>query len=201
MPQRERVLEAMMRVAAAEGYEAAAIDDVIERAGVSEESFEAMFAGKEDCFLQAYDGAIDVLGARVSSAFEATAGAPWTERVAAALRAMVELLAAEADVARMTIVEVAAVSEDARIRYRTALDRFVPFLEEGRAVRPGGGDLPADTALFAIGGAASLIYDEIRAGRGSELARILPELVFAVTMPYLGAAAAEAEMQRVAGRG
>jgi AcrR family transcriptional regulator len=201
MPQRERVLEAMMRVAAAEGYEAAAIDDVIERAGVSEENFEAMFAGKEDCFLQAYDGAIDVLAAHVSDAFEATAGAPWTERIAAALRAMVELLAAEADIARMTIVEVAAVGEDARIRYRTALDRFVPFLEEGRAVRPGGGDLPADTALFAIGGAASLIYDEIRAGRGSELVRILPELVFAVTMPYLGAAAAEAEMQRVAGRG
>lgn len=186
-----------MRIAAAEGYEAAAIDEVIARAGVGEETFYSMFAGKEDCFLQAYDAAIDVLGAHVAGAFEGAAGAPWTERVVVALRAMVELLAAEADVARMVIVEVAAVGEDARIRYRMALDSFVPFLEEGRATLPGGDELPADTAQFAIGGGASLIYDEIRAGRGSELERILPDLVFAVTMPYLGAKAAEEEMKRV----
>jgi AcrR family transcriptional regulator len=197
MSQRERVLEAMMRVAAAKGYEATAVSDVVARAGISAESFAAMFAGKEDCFLQAYDSAIDVLEAHVSGAFEAAAGEPWTERIVVALRAMVELLAAEADVARMAIVEVAAVGEDARIRYRAALDRFVPFLEEGRTASPDGPDLPADTAQFAIGGGASLIYDEIRADRGPELTQILPQLFFAVTMPYLGAAAAEAEMQKI----
>jgi AcrR family transcriptional regulator len=197
MPQRERVLEAMMRIAANEGYEATAVGDVVERAGVSAESFAEMFAGKEDCFLQAYDAAIDVLVAAVSGAFEAADGAPWTERVAAALRAMVELLAAEADIARMAIVEVAAVGEDARIHYRAALERFVPFLDEGRSVSPGGADLPDNTAEFAIGGAASLLYDEIRAGGAPELPQILPQLFFAVTMPYLGAAAAEAEMQRI----
>jgi AcrR family transcriptional regulator len=197
MPQRERLLEAMMRVAAAKGYEATAVSDVTARAGVSVESFEQMFSGKEDCFLQAYDSAIDVLVAHVTGAFEAAAGESWADRVVAALRALVELLAAEADIARMAIVEVAAVGEDARIRYRAALDRFVPFLEEGRTVAPGGAELPPDTAQFAIGGAASLIYDEIRAGRGPELTQILPQLVFAVTMPYLGAEAAEVEMQRV----
>jgi AcrR family transcriptional regulator len=197
MPQRERVLEAMMRIAANEGYEATAINDVIERAGVSAESFGEMFADKEDCFLQAYDAAIDVLVADVSGAFEKAAGAPWTERIAAALRAMVDLLAAEADIARMAIVEVAAVGEDARIHYRAALERFVPFLDEGRSVSPGGADLPDNTAQFAIGGGASLLYDEIRADRAPELPQILPQLFFAVTMPYLGAATAEAEMQRI----
>lgn len=197
MPQRERVLEAMIRTVAAEGYEATAVGDVIARAEVSDDTFEAMFGGKEDCFLQAYDAAIDVLVAHVSNAFEAAAGAPWTERVAAALRAMVELLAAEDDVARMAIVEVAAVGEDARIRYRAALDRFVPFLEEGRTVAHDGASLPADTAQFAIGAGASLLYDEIRSDRGPELTQILPQLFFAVTMPYLGAATAEAEMQGI----
>ena len=157
-----------MRVAAARGYEATAVSDVAEHAEISVESFAAMFAGKEDCFLQAYDAAIDVLAAHVSGAFEDAAGAAWPQRVAAALRAMVELLAAEADVARMAIVEVAAIGEDARIRYRAALDRFVPLLEQGRAASPDGQDLPADTAQFAIGGGTSLIYDEIRAHRGSE---------------------------------
>lgn len=197
MSNRERVLEAMMREAAAKGYEAVTVADVACRADVSRASFDEMFASKEDCFLAAYDGAIELLIARVSSAFEAAAGEPWTERVVLALRAMVELFAAEADVARMAIVEVAAVGEDARVRYRTALDRFVPFLEEGRTVATSAHELPTDTASFAIGGATSLIFDEIRAGRGAELQGILPALAFAVTMPYLGAEAAEVEMQRI----
>ena len=42
-----------------------------------------------------------------------------------------------------------------------------------------------------------MIFDEVRAGRGPELKRILPDLVFAVLMPYLGPEAAEDEMRRV----
>ncbi len=42
-----------------------------------------------------------------------------------------------------------------------------------------------------------MIFDEIRAGRAPDLVHILPDLVFAVLMPYLGPAAAEEEMGRV----
>jgi AcrR family transcriptional regulator len=188
----------MVRVAAAKGYEATTIDDVTEAAGVSRATFDATFVGKEGCFLEAYDAVIDVLVAHVSTAFESTAGLPWPERIEAAVRALVDLLASEHDIARMAMVEVTAVGEDARIRYRAALGRFTYFLEEGRSFSPQGKTLPDDTARFAIGGATSMIFDEIRAGRGPELRRILPDLVFAVLMPYIGPQAAEHEMHRVA---
>ncbi len=188
-----------MRVAAAKGYEATTVGDVIEVATVPRATFDSMFASKEECFLEAYDAVIDVLVAHVSAAFESTVGQPWPDRIAAALKALVDLLSAEADIARMAMVEVTAVGEDARIRYRSALGRFTYFLEEGRRVSPQGDELPADTAGFAIGGATSMIFDEVRAGRGPELRRILPDLVFAVLMPYLGPEAAEDEMRRVAG--
>ncbi len=191
------MLEAMVRVAAAKGYEATTVDDVIEAAGVSRTAFDATFVGKEGCFLEAYDAVIDVLVAHVSTAFESTAGLPWPDRIAAGLRALVDLLASEHDIARMAMVEVTAVGEDARIRYRAALGRFTYFLEEGRTFSSQGDELPADTASFAIGGATSMIFDEIRAGRGPELRRILPDLVFAVLMPYIGPQAAENEMRRV----
>jgi AcrR family transcriptional regulator len=195
--QRERLLEAMLRVAAAKGYEATTVDDVIEVAGVSRQSFDEMFEDKAACFLEAYDAVFDVLVAHVGSAFEAAAGEPWPERIAAGLSAMVELLAAEAGIARLSMVEVTAVGDDARARYRAALARFTPFLEEGREYSHQGEELPPDTARFAIGGATSMIFDEIRAGRGPELKRILPDLVFAVLMPYLGPEEAEDEMRRV----
>jgi AcrR family transcriptional regulator len=196
--ERERLLEAMVRVAAAKGYEATTVGDVIEAAAVNREAFDEMFSSREACFLEAYDAVIDVLVAHVSSAYESTVGQPWPDRIAAALRALVDLLATEHDIARMAMVEVTAVGEDARIRYRAALGRFTYFLEEGRSASPQGDELPADTARFAIGGATSMIFDEIRAGRGPELRRLLPDLLFAVLMPYIGPEAAEDEMRHVA---
>jgi AcrR family transcriptional regulator len=195
--QRERLLEAMLRVAAAKGYEATTVTDVIEVAGVPRATFEEMFEDKQSCFLEAYDAVFDVLVAHVTAAFESAAGEPWPERIAAGLRALVELLATEADIARLSMVEVTAAGDDARARYRAALSRFTPFLEEGREYSKQSEELPADTARFAIGGATSMIFDEIRAGRGPELKRILPDLVFAVLMPYLGPEEAEDEMRRV----
>jgi AcrR family transcriptional regulator len=191
----------MVRVAAAKGYEATTLADVTAAAGVSRETFDGMFRDKESCFLESYDAVIDVLVAHVSTAFESTVGQPWPDRMAAALRALVDLLASEHDIARMAMVEVTAVGEDARIRYRAALGRFTYFLEEGRSASAQGDELPADTARFAIGGATSMIFDEVRAGRGPELRRLLPDLVFAVLMPYLGPEAAEDEMRRVAREG
>jgi AcrR family transcriptional regulator len=193
---RERLLEAMARVAAAKGYEATTVGDVVRFAGLGEDAFHESFASKEECFLAAYDAVVDVLVAHVTSAFEAAADEPWPARIGAGLRALVALLAAEADIARLAMVEVTAAGEGARERYRAALARFTPFLEEGRACSPEGEQLPADTARLAIGGATSKIFDEVRAGRGEELPRLLPELLFAVLMPYLGPEAAEAEMRR-----
>lgn len=194
---KERLLEAMLRVAAAKGYEATTVSDVIEVAGVSRRTFDEMFTSKEACFLEAYDAVFDVLVAHVTSAFEAAAEDPWPERISAGLGALVGLLSVEAGIARLSMVEVTAAGEDARARYRAALARFTPFLEEGRDYAGKDEELPADTARFAIGGATSMIFDEIRAGRGPELRRILPDLVFAVLMPYLGPEEAEDEMRRV----
>ena len=194
------MLEAMVRVAAAKGYEATTVADVIEFAGVSQKTFDEHFESKEDCFLEAYDAVFDVLVAHVTAAFEAAGEEPWPEQIAAGLSALVELLSQEADIARMAMVEVTAAGDDARTRYRAALARFTPFLEKGRTYSGQGEALPADTARFAVGGATSMIFDEVRAGRGPELKRILPDLVFAVLMPYLGSEAAEDEMRRVVSR-
>jgi AcrR family transcriptional regulator len=199
--ERERLLEAMVRVAAAKGYEATTVADVVEYAAVSRESFDEMFEDKAACFLEAYDAVFDVLVAHVAAAFEAAADEPWPEQIAAGLGALVELLAAEADIARMAMIEVTAAGDEARTRYRAALARFTPFLEQGRTYSGQGEALPADTARFAVGGATSMIFDEVRAGRGPELKRILPDLVFAVLMPYLGPEAAEDEMRRVTREG
>jgi AcrR family transcriptional regulator len=193
----ERILEAMLRVVAERGYEGATVAEVVALAGLTRAEFDRRFADKEACFLAAYDAVFDVLVSHVATAFQSAAGELWADRVTAALRALVELMAAEADLARMAIVEVTAIGGDARVRYREALDRFVPFLEQGRTSSPQGEQLPEQTARFAIGAVTTMVFDEIRAGRCDELEALLPDLVFTMTMPYLGVEAAEAQMRRV----
>jgi AcrR family transcriptional regulator len=188
----------MVRVAARKGYAATTIAEVVEAAGVSSATFYELFDDKESCFLEAFGAVNDVVVAHVSAAYVAAEGQPWPQRISAALRALVELLAAEADIARLTMVEGTAAGDGARRVYGQALGRFAPLLEEGREYTEHD-DLPPDTARFAIGAGTSMIFDEIRAGRGDELEQVLPDLVFAVLMPYLGPTAAETEMRRVAG--
>lgn len=196
--QRERLREAMVRVAAEKGFAATTITEVVERAGVSSATFYELFEDKESCFLEAFGAVNDVVVAHVAAAYVAAESEPWPARVTAALGALVRLLAAEADIARLTMVEVTAAGEEARQRYGLALERFAPFLEEGREYSSQS-DLPPDTARFAIGAGTAMIFDEIRAGRGAELEKALPDLVFAVLMPYLGPEEAKKEMRRVAG--
>jgi len=194
---RERVLEAMLRVVAAEGYAAATIGAVIERADVSRAEFDAMFASKDLCFLAAYDALLDILVGAFREAYEAAAEESWSARMTAGLRALLELLAAEAEIARLALVDIAAIGEDARYRYRLAMDRFLSFTEEGRAAAPGAAALPEETARFAVGSGEAMVFAEIRAGRAAELPAILPDLVFTVTMPYLGPERAKEAMREV----
>lgn len=197
--ERERVLEAVVRVACEKGYEGTRVEDVVAYADLDRTAFEWMFESKEACFLEAYDAIVDVVATHVIGAYEEAAGLPWPERISAALARLTELMAAEAALARVAIVEVGAAGNTARGRYHAALDRFTPLLEEGREYTDRGGALPPDTASFAIGGAASLIFDEIRAGRAANLPTVLPDLSFTMLMPYLGPEQAEAERRRLLG--
>jgi AcrR family transcriptional regulator len=193
---RARALEAMVRIVAESGYEKATASAVTAQAGITRQQFESMFAGTYACFLEAYEAAVDVLHARVGKAYEDAAGLPWAERATAALRAFLETLAAEPGIARLALVDFASVGEDLSYRYRLAMERFTPMVEDGRAASPAGIDPPERTARFALGAATLQVAEEIREGRAAELPRILPDLVFTITMPYIGASAAEEAMRR-----
>jgi predicted MarR family transcription regulator len=82
----------------------------------------------------------------VTIAWEGAIDYPWSARTAAALRALLELFAIEVEVARMAVVEITALGEEARVRYRDVADRFVVFVDEGRETSVQARELPFDTA-------------------------------------------------------
>lgn len=191
--QRERLLEAAIGVVAEKGYAATTVADLTREAGISRTTFYEMFDDKEGCFLAAYDGIVDALVRRVSSAYEREQG-EWPLRARAGLAALLEALAEEPEVARLALVDVGSAGPAAQRRFRAAMQRLTPFFEEGRDFAPGGRNLPANTSRMAIGAVAGLIVDELTEERAEDLPKLLSDVLFATLVPYIGPDAAAREV-------
>lgn len=192
---RQAILEAMVRVVGRVGYRAATVDEVVAEAGVSPAGFNRHFAGKDECFLAAYDMLIERLLAEVQEGCDDEL--EWQERIERGLGTIVERFAADAALARTAVVEVGAVGAEARRRQWDTLGRFAEYLEEGREPARDR-ELPGNIGLMSAGAASGVIFEELLAGRGEELPALLPDLLFAVLVPYVGPRAAAGEMRRVA---
>ncbi len=192
---RQLILEAMVRVVGHQGYKATSVADVIAEADVSRTTFYKHFEDKHECFLAAYDmvteRVLDEVVARCNG--EQT----WLERVRIGLTTIVEMFALDPQLARTAIVEVAAAGADARQRHWNAITRFTEFLEDGEELA-GGRELPDNIALMAAGAVSGLIFDELLTGRAERLPQLLPDLLFALLVPYIGPGAATEEMRRAA---
>ena len=193
--QRERLLEAAIRVAAAKGYAATTITDLTKAAGISRTTFYEQFEDREACFLAAYDNAVDAIVRRVTAAYEAEQR--WPQRARAGLAALLEALAEEPEVARLALVDVGAAGPAAQRRQRAAVQRLAPLFEEGRDFAPNGRGLPANTSRMAIGGVTGLISDELLAGRAEQLPGLLSDALFATLVPYIGPDAAAREVDEL----
>ena len=193
--QRERLLEAAIRVVAEKGYAAMTIGDLTKEAGVSRTTFYELFEDKEGCFLAAYDNAVEMLVRRVIKAYESKD--VWPERAAAGLEALLQTLAEEPDLARLSLVDVGRAGPAAQRRYRAAIQRLTPLFDDGRDFAPGGRSLPANTSRMAIGGVTGLIADELVAGRAEQLPSLLSDVLFATLVAYIGPDAAAREVERL----
>jgi AcrR family transcriptional regulator len=190
--QRDRLLEATMRIVADKGYAATTVADLTREAGVSRTTFYELFDDKEACFLAAYDWAVDGLVRRISSAYEAEER--WPDRARAGLATLLESLAADPAQARLALVDVASAGPAAQRRFRAAVQRLTPFFDEGRDFAPGGRNLPANASRMAAGAVVGLISDELVAGRTDELPSLLSDVLFATLVAYLGPDAAAREV-------
>jgi len=185
--QRERLLAAVVRVAAAKGFEAMSVADILEQAGVGRQSFYELFNDKLDCLLAAHYLLIEDLAATAAVAFEGQE--PWPERLRTALAAVLEWFANNPEAARVTLVELPTVGPVARDRFRVGFHRFTTMFDEGLEEPDAASDLPNITSV-AAGTALTRIHEETVKGRTADLPKLLPELTFELLVPFVGEDAA-----------
>jgi AcrR family transcriptional regulator len=190
-PRRQPILEALIRVVGQQGYQATAVADVIAEAHASRSTFYKYFVDKRDGFLAAYELTLERIFAAAAEGAEGAG--PWPAAARGGLAAIVDLFARDPALARTAVVEFAAAGDEARRLHRAALGRLAYLLEEGRA--PSQPCLPPSTALMTVSGVAALIADELRAGRARDLPHFLPELEFAMLVPFVGPRVAAGEVR------
>lgn len=192
---RDLILAAMIHVVGSKGYGETSVADVIEEAGTSRATFYKYFEDKHECFLAAYDMLVEQVFAEVVASCDGDQ--PWLQRVESGLATIVRLFALNPELARTAVVEVAAAGADARQRHWNAVARFTEYLEDGRELA-GGRELPENISMMSAGAVSGLIFDELLAGRAAQLPALLPDLLFAMLVPYIGPRAAAEEMRRAA---
>jgi AcrR family transcriptional regulator len=190
----QRILWATVRLVAEKGFDSVTIFDVTNRADVSRADFYELFESKDECLFAAYEKVLDALVAYVARAYEGDG--PWPQRIRRAMQACLEACSAEPEVARMTTLDAPGARPEAQHRYRDALERFVPLFVDGREYAADAVHLPPDLERMAVGGAETIIFDEVVAGRARELTAKLPDILFTVLAPYIGPEAAAAEIRR-----
>src|SRR4051812_37587110 len=125
--QRGRIFRALAETMARKGYASTSVSEVLRTAGVSRETFYEQFSSKEDCFMAAFEAAVENVLGTIRDA-PGPGGTP-LERFARGLRAYLDALADDPAFARVLLVEVYAAGP-AALERRAALQRgFVDTID------------------------------------------------------------------------
>ena len=169
------------------GYQKTTVSFIGQRAAVSKSDFYKHFESKDECFVAAYDAAIERIRERVTSACEEAEGEEWPGRVEKALEALLQLSAADPALASMALVEGLRAGRGVYDRYQAAVEVFVEYLREGAPTSLGDAEVPEATAEAVVGGIASLLGRRVLAGEAEKLNELFPEVLEFTLTAYLGA--------------
>jgi len=192
-PERERIVEALVEIAAERGYAETTVELILERAGLDRPAFDRHFRGKYDCFLSAWqeinEGCMREMLVAYNSHEE------WPDRLRAVACEIVERLCNDARRATFA-VEVLAAGDAARARRDMTMRVIASLIDAGRNEMEDPEAVPHTTAEALAGSAYGQVYAKVVRGQADELPALVPQLMSAAVMPYLGIEAGLAELAR-----
>jgi AcrR family transcriptional regulator len=185
--QRERLIAGLTQVLYEVGYQKTTVSLIGQKAAVSKSDFYKHFESKDDCFVAAYDTAIERIREQVVSACEAAGEKEWPLRVRDAIAALLDLFSHEPALASIALVEGLRAGRGVYDRYQSAVESFVVVLRQRVPQPPQGGEIPEATDEAVVGGIASLLGRRVLAGEAEQLSELFPEILEFTLAAYLGA--------------
>jgi len=171
----------MAACCAESGYGETTVDAVLERAGVTPESFDSHFAGKEDCALGALNKIVSDTLAQIAMANPLVGDV--ADRRKFEIKAILELMASQPAFAWLGYIESRQGGtprmHDAYESGARVLALMMERAGDGVGERSG-------VARAALGGAEAVVRRELAAGREERLPQLLGDFVYAALVPFVG---------------
>jgi AcrR family transcriptional regulator len=196
--QRARIITGMVEVVAERGVARSTVAHVVARSGVSRRTFYELFSDREDCFLAAFDQAVEHAAARVLPAYR-EAGS-WVERVRMGLRALLEFLDDEPGLGRLAVVDALGAGPAALERRARVVGVLIDAVDSGRREPRAAKGLGRFTAEGIVGAVLAVLHARLTERERRPMVGLLGPLMGLIVLPYQGRAVAEREVARRAPR-
>jgi AcrR family transcriptional regulator len=168
---------------------------VATRAGVSEADFNAIFASVEECYCAAYEQALGRLARTVATAAGRQDG--WLERVRSGLVALLGHFDDHPSWARLLVLDApinVGVSFKCTRRLYDVLAGLLEHHQPAGIPAESSQLIPVRTGELIVGGVFAAIRTTMLGNDGAKLVELAPSLMAFIVAPYLGQAAAQAEL-------
>jgi AcrR family transcriptional regulator len=185
--QRQRLISGLTQGLYEVGYQKTTVSLIGQRAAVSKSDFYKHFETKDDCFVAAYDAAIERIRGQLVAACESADGQDWSQQMSAAIGALLKLFAAEPALASIALVEGLRAGRGVYDRYQAAIESFVELMKRTEPPSAEGAQVPETTDEAIVGGIAAMLGRRTLAGETEQLTELFPEILEFVLGAYLGA--------------
>ena len=194
------MIAALVEVAGERGVGGVTVGRIVGRSGVSRRTFYELFEDREDCFLAAFDVAVERGAQRVVPAFQVPGS--WRERVRAGLGALLEYLDDEPGMGALCVVDALGGGPVALERRTRVVGVLIDAVHEGRREARGATKPMRLTAEGVVGAVLAVLHARLSAGDArhnggpAPMASLLGPLMAMIVLPYLGQAVAVRETAR-----
>ena len=182
------MLAAVVGAAAARGYASTTIGDITRRARVSRDTFYEQFAGKEECFLGAYDAITRELLKQMVAV--GTSEPSYVENMRNGVRAYLRFWSERPDAARVCTLEVTAVGREALAHQELTLRSFArlyrAIADRARVEQPELPAIPDIVPRAIVVATLELITEYVREDRVSSLPEFEGDILYLWLMGLAG---------------
>jgi len=187
------ISKALIAVVHERGFEAAGVEEICERGGIDAEEFARRLGTKAQATTAVFEAYIGDYRRRVAAAYDSEPGWPANLRQAAYETA--RWMNAYPEAAWFGMVGVLEAGDMALVTREQLFIWCAGLIDAGREAAPDPAAVPAAASMIGVGAAVELVRRQQEGTFGGTTAEMLPQLLSAAVRPYLGEAAAQAELK------